>query len=257
MLASSSERTKPAAVGGWGLGSDDDGSDKRAFRQRILQLDETTLQDFGLLPDEGGKTKSEAASSGASRKGNSRAGGRKGRRSSGGHHGVDGALSGQKRGSTVGELQRSEWNEIPFSWVVRGRQESHLINQQVRLLYYYVWHPTILMRYERQRRLYMRVSIPRKNTGRQGKPKEDCAFMVVWGYRHGQSYFAKDWSNPTVFVMTPNKRMFSRPLGLSLSLLLESELTDGRTDTGEVLCETRHVLSTVETRADLKKNYSR
>lgn len=57
-------------------------------------------------------------------------GGGRGRRAGGG-----GGRS-KRRGSGVGagKAENTEWNEIPFSWVVRGRQESHLIDQQVRLL---------------------------------------------------------------------------------------------------------------------------
>lgn len=62
---------------------------------------------------------------------------RKGRGVASGVHPV-GAGSGrsEQRGSAVGsgEAGGSEWNEVPFSWVVRGRQESHLVDQQVRIL---------------------------------------------------------------------------------------------------------------------------
>lgn len=57
-------------------------------------------------------------------------GGGGGRRAAGG--------GGRSRGGGTGvdaeNAESTEWNDIPFSWVVRGRQESHLIDQQVRLL---------------------------------------------------------------------------------------------------------------------------
>lgn len=109
-----------------------------AFRTKILKLDEAALQDHGVLPADGGLVNGGRVTEQRSpRKGRGRTDrARKGT-------GIDGT---SRRGSGGGRLSRrwepavdkgkeaqAEWDEIPFSWIVRGRQESHLIDQQVRL----------------------------------------------------------------------------------------------------------------------------
>lgn len=46
---------------------------------------------------------------------------------------VGGRDGSERRGSASfsGNAESIEWKEIPFSWVIRGRQESHLVDQQV------------------------------------------------------------------------------------------------------------------------------
>ncbi|CAM9217533.1 unnamed protein product, partial [Hapterophycus canaliculatus] len=101
-----------------------------AFRMRILKLDEATLQDHGVLPAEGGLMK-EVVTEKACIDGKGK---RRGRGvASGGQRIGGGPGSYERRGLEVGAgtAERSEWNEVPFSWVVRGRQESHLVDQQL------------------------------------------------------------------------------------------------------------------------------
>ncbi|CBN77304.1 conserved unknown protein [Ectocarpus siliculosus] len=108
-----------------------------AFRTKILKLDEAALQDHGVLPADGGLVKgSHVTEQRSPRKGRGMTDtARKGT-------GIDGT---SRRGGGGGRLSRrwdsavdkgkeaqAEWNEIPFSWIVRGRQESHLIDQQLR-----------------------------------------------------------------------------------------------------------------------------
>ncbi|CAM9369377.1 unnamed protein product, partial [Ectocarpus sp. 12 AP-2014] len=108
-----------------------------AFRTKILKLDEAALQDHGVLPADGGVVKgSHVAEQRSPRKGKGMTDiARKGT-------GIDGT---SRRGGGGGRLSRrwesavdkgkeaqAEWDEIPFSWIVRGRQESHLIDQQLR-----------------------------------------------------------------------------------------------------------------------------
>ncbi|CAM9159639.1 unnamed protein product [Ectocarpus fasciculatus] len=108
-----------------------------AFRTKILKLDEAALQDHGVLPADGGLVNGGRVTEQRSpRKGRGRTDrARKGT-------GIDGTA---RRGSGGGRLSRrwesavdkgkeaqAEWDEIPFSWIVRGRQESHLIDQQLR-----------------------------------------------------------------------------------------------------------------------------
>lgn len=83
------------------------------FLKKILKLDEATLQDHGVLPAEGGLLQSNRKSKAKS----TRRGGL----------GPDGR--GKGTGGRIDE--GTEWKEIPFSWIVRGRQESHLVDQQV------------------------------------------------------------------------------------------------------------------------------
>lgn len=107
-----------------------------AFRTKILKLDEAALQDHGVLPADGGLVKrSHVTEQRNPRKGRGRADrARKGtgfdgasRRDSGG-----GRLSRRwESADDKGKEAQAEWDEIPFSWIVRGRQESHLIDQQV------------------------------------------------------------------------------------------------------------------------------
>lgn len=109
-----------------------------AFRTKILKLDEAALQDHGVLPADGGLVKgshfteqrsprkgrgrTDSARNGTGIDGTSRRGGGGGRLSRRWESAVD-----------KGKEAQAEWDEIPFSWIVRGRQESHLIDQQVRL----------------------------------------------------------------------------------------------------------------------------
>lgn len=104
-----------------------------AFRRRILKLDEATLQDYGLLPAEGGLMKATVVDKSGGDKG-TRGGGR--RLAGGGQHfpRVEGCSERGKSAAEAGQEDGMEWNEVPFSWVVRGRQERHLVDQQVRLL---------------------------------------------------------------------------------------------------------------------------
>lgn len=94
-----------------------------AFRKRLMQLDETTLEDHGILQPETSTTEEN------SRK--ALVGGDQGPGSR-----LKAAACGKRR--EVGDDQRrgsdspGAWSEIPFSWIVRGRQERHLIDQQVR-----------------------------------------------------------------------------------------------------------------------------
>lgn len=123
------------AAGGAGAGAGDSSADESAFRRKILKLDESALQDYGVLPDEGGlmkakTTEREHSNQKGQQKEDRRRGGRGGRRTAGG----GGRSGGGGTGIGAENADSTEWNEIPFSWVVRGRQESHLIDQQVRLL---------------------------------------------------------------------------------------------------------------------------
>ncbi len=96
------------------------------FRKRILNLDEATLQDHGVLPAEGGLLQS-------SRKGKEKLSGRGREGKATSRHPAE---RSESRGTAPGgrREESTQWNEIPFSWVVRGRQERHLIDQQVTLL---------------------------------------------------------------------------------------------------------------------------
>lgn len=103
-----------------------------AFRRKILKLDEATLQDHGVLPAEGGLMKAGVTDKPCT----DEKGKRRGREAASGGRRVDGGVNhSEQRGSEVGagKDERSEWKEVPFSWVVRGRQESHLVDQQVRI----------------------------------------------------------------------------------------------------------------------------
>lgn len=113
-FASSPERAARAA--GSGLAGAAYDEDTNAFQKRILQIDEATLQDQGVLPADGGLIK-PTKNSEALRKGKRLTSGQRGSLARGGD-----------------EENNGEWKEIPFSWVVRGRQESHLVGQQVRFL---------------------------------------------------------------------------------------------------------------------------
>lgn len=61
---------------------------------------------------------------------------KEGRRGGGGRRAGGRGERSKGQGSELDaeKAERAEWNEIPFSWVIRGRQESHLIDQQVRPL---------------------------------------------------------------------------------------------------------------------------
>lgn len=97
------------------------------FRKRILNLDEATLQDHGVLPAEGGLLQ-------LGRKGKQQLPGReRGGKGRSRHPGEHSESRGTARGG--GKEESTKWNEIPFSWVVRGRQERHLIDQQVTFAY--------------------------------------------------------------------------------------------------------------------------
>ncbi|CAB1101509.1 unnamed protein product [Ectocarpus sp. CCAP 1310/34] len=108
-----------------------------AFRTKILKLDEAALQDHGVLPADGGVVKgSHVTEQRSPRKGKGTADiARKGT-------GIDdtyrpgggGGRLPRRSKSAVdkGKEAQAEWDEIPFSWIVRGRQESHLIDQQLR-----------------------------------------------------------------------------------------------------------------------------
>lgn len=59
---------------------------------------------------------------------------KRGKRARGGRRAGGGGGRSKGVGSRVGveKSESTEWNKIPFAWVIRGRQESHLIDQQVR-----------------------------------------------------------------------------------------------------------------------------
>lgn len=121
--ASPSGRTN----GGSGSEGAANSADTSAFRTRILKLDEATLQDHGVLPAEGGLLQANRKRRGKSSR---RAGGEtdsRGKQSGGRHEGP--GRRGPASGS--GNAENTAWKEIPLSWVVRGRQESHLVDQQV------------------------------------------------------------------------------------------------------------------------------
>lgn len=92
------------------------------------------MQDHGVLPAEGGLFKSERTAD-SSRKVKGRVGWH--RRQGTAHKSTGPQVDGLDRSNQEmamaggGEEKSGEWKEIPFSWVVRGRQERHLINQQV------------------------------------------------------------------------------------------------------------------------------
>lgn len=112
-------------------------ADTNAFRKRMLHLDETILQDHGVLPEQGGLSRTTDTFSRG--RGQKRIPGRRGRQQGGGRgnskeRGDGGRASGGNSGATDDEESdhdHGDWNEIPFSWVVRGRQERHLFDQQV------------------------------------------------------------------------------------------------------------------------------
>ena len=111
------------------MGAGGGSADSHVFRKRILNLDEATLQDHGVLPAEGGLLQSggkKGKEKPARRGGGGQRGGRR-RPGSGG-----GERSEKREAASGGEREEStQWNKVPFSWVVRGRQERHLIDQQV------------------------------------------------------------------------------------------------------------------------------
>lgn len=113
--------TVPA--GGTGRGSSGDDSGRRAFRKRLLELDEAMLEDRGVPPANSlsGIATAKKVSGDIAKRSRSRWGDARRRK-------------GRARGGGIDEEQdpRADWNEIPFSWIVRGRQERHLIDQQVR-----------------------------------------------------------------------------------------------------------------------------
>lgn len=112
-------------------------ADTNAFRKRLLHLDESILQDHGVLPEEGGLSK--ATDTFTKRRGQKRTPGSRGGKQGGGgrnitERGDGGRASGEYSGTIDGgesDDDGGDWNEIPFSWVVRGRQERHLFDQQV------------------------------------------------------------------------------------------------------------------------------
>ncbi|CAM9277713.1 unnamed protein product, partial [Scytosiphon promiscuus] len=111
--------------------ADNDDADMSAFRRQILKLDEVTLQDHGVLPAEGGLMKAAVSEKPCT----DTKGKRRGRGVAGGGQRVgEGAIRSEQQGSAVdaGEAGARRWNEVPFSWVVRGRQERHLVDQQLR-----------------------------------------------------------------------------------------------------------------------------
>lgn len=100
--------------------------DEGAFRKQILQLDEAMLQDHGVLCDPMDRqgTNGEETSARKTTQGNST----RERRACGGSGNGHGRTGGRLGEEPIGVEQE---NDIPFSWIVRGRQERHLIDQQV------------------------------------------------------------------------------------------------------------------------------
>eukprot|EP00752_Nemacystus_decipiens_P018599 g16677.t1 len=121
--------TSPASPSGKTNGcSGGEGADTSAFRKRILKLDEATLQDYGVLPAEGGLLQSNRKRTAKSTRHGGGGTDGTGKRVGGGRE-----LPGRRvSASGGGNAENTEWKEIPFSWVVRGRQESHLVDQQLR-----------------------------------------------------------------------------------------------------------------------------
>ncbi|CAM9532239.1 unnamed protein product [Discosporangium mesarthrocarpum] len=97
------------------------------LHQRFMRLGEATLEDQGVLgvPQAFQVGGSQTSSTSIGRKG-------KQRREKRGRDGRSWGRNEDKKEPEQEQASKKDWSEVPRSWVVRGRQERHLIEQQLR-----------------------------------------------------------------------------------------------------------------------------